>query len=111
MKKGEAPVIYGDGTQTRDFIYVKDVVDSCNLAMNSDIGCDIFNIGTGENYSLNHIIDLLNEMLGTSIKPKYIENQIKNYVQDTLADTTKARNGLEFKAKYSLKDGIKEIII
>ena len=111
MKKGEAPVIYGDGTQTRDFIYVKDVVDSCNLAMNSDIDCDIFNVGTGKNYSLNHIIGLLNEMLRTSIKPKYIENQIKNYVQDTLADTTKARNELEFKAKYSLKDGIKEIII
>jgi len=107
MKAGEQPVIFGDGTQTRDFTYVKDIVAA--LLLTSEKGTGIFNAGTGKAFSFNFLVDLINSCLGTDLKPIYRENPIKNYVMHTLADTTKI-NELGFEAKYSLDDGIKRII-
>jgi len=110
MTKNEPPEIYGDGTQTRDFIYVGDVVEALMLAMKKDFECEIFNVGTGISHTFNQIIDLLNEMLRKNIKPVYKPNPIKNYVYDTLADTTKAERVLGFKAKTTLREGIKILV-
>ena len=111
IMKNERPIIYGDGNQTRDFIYVSDVVNAFILAMFSNIDCDVFNAGTGKNYSFNEVINLLNKCLGKDIKPIYKPNPIKNYVYHTLADTTKAEKILGFKAKISLEEGIRNIIM
>jgi len=108
--KGEQPVIYGDGSQTRDFIYVGDAVEAFIKAMEADAGFDMFNVGAGKNYSLNELIELIGKAVGVEIKPKYVENPIKNYVWHTLADTTKAKHRLGFKAKVSLKEGIEQIV-
>jgi len=110
MKKGKSPVIYGDGRQTRDFIYVEDVVRGLIMAMKSNIDFDIFNLGTGKSYNLNQLIKILDKIFGKNIKPIYIKNPIKNYVQDTLADVKKAKKKLGFEAKISLKEGIKKLI-
>jgi UDP-glucose 4-epimerase len=110
MNKNEQPVIFGDGSQKRDFIYVRDVVHACLLSMTSKTECDVFNVGTGRCYTLNELVDLLNRLLNISIEPKYVENPIKNYVQNTLADTTKANEELGFVAEYTLEEGIKEIL-
>lgn len=107
MRDGKAPVIFGDGMQTRDFTYVKDVVDALLIA--SEKGTGIFNVGTGKSYTFNQVVDLLNEKLGKDLKPEYRENPIKNYVMHTLADTAKI-SGLGFRAKYSLDKGIDEIL-
>jgi len=105
MRRGEEPVIYGDGSQTRDFTHVHDVVRALSLAMGSD--CQgVFNVGTGRACSFNEVIGMINAQLGTDIKHKYIENPIKNYVQDTLADTGKCRKALGFQAQISLEEGI-----
>ena len=109
MLKNKQPTIFGDGTQTRDFIFVKDVVRAFLLAMNSDIEFGTFNVGTGKNYSLNQLIEILNKILGKTIKAKYVKNPIKNYVWHTLADITKAKEVLGFEAKIDLKEGIKKI--
>src|SRR3989338_1347891 len=75
MQKGEQPVIYGDGTQKREFTFVADVVQANMLAMNSKKKLsDVFNVGTGKSASLNDVVALLNKMLGKSIKPKYVKN-------------------------------------
>lgn len=108
MKKGESPVIYGDGTQRRDFIYVDDVVEALIKASQFK-GFDTFNVGTGKNFSLNELVELLNKMLQKNIKPKYIEMPVKNYVHETLADITKAEKKLGFKATTSLEEGLKII--
>jgi len=106
--KGEPPVIYGDGTQTRDFTYVKDVAEANIIALEKKgIGGEVFNIGTGRETSFNQIVELINRFLGTNIKPKYVPNPIKNYVYRTQADTTKAEKVLGFKAKTDLETGVK----
>jgi UDP-glucose 4-epimerase len=110
MLKDEHPVIFGDGNQTRDFIYVGDVVEALMLAMEKDFECEIFNAGTGVAHSFNQIVDLLNENLGKNIKPIHQPMPIKNYVFETLADTTKAEKILGFKAKKTLDEGIKSLI-
>ena len=109
MQKGEIPVIYGDGEQTRDFVFVKDVVQACMLAMKKDV-FGVFNIGTGMSHSFNDVVRILNSELGMDIEPRYIENPLKNYVGHTLADITRAGDVLGYTPKYSLEQGIKELI-
>jgi len=110
MQKGEQPVVYGDGSQTRDFTYVDDIVEANILAMISKMKFGIYNVGTGKSITINDMIILLGKKLGKDIKPKYIENKIQNYVQYTLADTSKAEKELGFKAKISLEQGIEKLI-
>ncbi|MCL5881327.1 MAG: NAD-dependent epimerase/dehydratase family protein [Candidatus Thermoplasmatota archaeon] len=108
MKKDQAPVIYGDGEQRRDFIFAGDVADA--LVKAADVkGFEIFNVGYGKNYSLNELVEKLNRMLGKHIKPEYIPMPVKNYVMETLADTTKMKNKLGFTPKVSLDQGLELI--
>lgn len=110
MRRGEEPVIFGDGEQTRDFVYVQDVVAALRLAMQSDHHC-ILNVGSGRSHSFNEVIEMINVQLMVNIKPKYIENPIKNYVRDTLAYTSKCKEMLGFKAKISLEEGIRRLLL
>jgi len=110
IQRDEPPVIFGDGTQTRDFIYVEDVVEAFMLAAEKEFDCEIFNVGTGVAHSFNEVVDLVNRLLGKNVKPIYKPNPIKNYVYHTLADTTKAEKILGFKAKVTLEEGIKKLI-
>ena len=109
IKKGEQPLIYGDGEQMRDFTFVDDINQGFIKGMNSDIDYDIFNLGTGRYYSLNELVKILNKILETDIKPRYQENPILNYVQETLADITKANQQLDWQPKISLEQGIELI--
>ncbi len=106
MMKGNAPVIYGDGSQTRDFIYVRDIVRALRLAMDSDYH-GILNAGTGKAYSFNQVIGILNQEMGLDVTPKYVDNPIKNYVRHTLAETKKSKEILGFEAQITLEEGIR----
>ncbi|MCK4319850.1 NAD-dependent epimerase/dehydratase family protein [Candidatus Micrarchaeota archaeon] len=103
----ESPVLYGDGTQARDFIYVSDVVKANLLAIKMK-GFGIFNIGTGVETELNKIVEVVNNVLEKRISPSYEPCPIKNYLKKTLADTTKAEKILRFKAEVSLEEGVKK---
>ena len=103
--RGETPVVYGDGTQTRDFTYIDDVVDAFIRA--SDLkGFNILNVGRGENFTINQMLGKLGEHLGVETRPKYIANPLKNYVEHLRADTGKAEKVLGFRARHSLDEGI-----
>lgn len=106
MAKGERPVIYGDGSQTRDFTYIDDVVEANILAMRSRLRGEIINVGTGTSHTFNSIIEKLNAAMGTKIAPKYVKNPLKNYVAHTMAETSKAEKLLGFRAKVSLDEGV-----
>lgn len=109
MMEGRAPVIYGDGEQTRDFIYVKDVVRALILAMNADYH-GVLNVGTAESYSFNEVFEILKKKMNLDIEPVHVDNPIKNYVRHTLADTSKAEEVLGFQSQYSLQEGVEELI-
>jgi len=100
MKLGERPIIYGDGTQTRDFIFEDDIADNiARLATEKLVG--IYDIGTGINTSFNEVVHTINHVLGTNIEPKYIEKP-KNYVPETPVKAVQTN--------YTLEMGIKKII-
>ncbi len=109
IRKGKSPLIYGDGSQRRDFTFVDDINRGFRLGMASDTQCDIFNLGTGVCYNLNELVDLINEILGTSVKPVYQDNPLQNYVEATLAHTAKAKKKLGFEAEISLREGIEKL--
>ena len=110
MQKGEQPVIYGNGEQRRDFVYAEDVAMALIGAMEHAKGYNVYNVGTGKNYSLNELTAKLNEKMGKDIKPKYVEMPVKNYVMETLADTSKAEKEIGFKAATQLDQGLDKIM-
>lgn len=110
MMKNERPVIYGDGTQRRDFTFVNDVVAANVLAMKSSIDFGVFNAGTGIGTSFNDMVSLLNKLLGTSIEPVYVENPIRNYVHDTIADLSLVTKSLGYRPQWTLESGIRHLI-
>lgn len=107
IRKNNPPIIFGDGSQTRDFVWVGDVVKAFLLGMEKEISYDVFNVGFGKNYSLNELVRVINRTLGKNVEPRYVPNPIKNYVMHTLADTSKAEQVLGFKARMKLEDGVK----
>jgi ADP-L-glycero-D-manno-heptose 6-epimerase len=110
IKDGKTPRIFKWGEQKRDHIYVKDVVDATIKAI--DAKSRIYNVGTGIATNFNELIKILNEVFGTNLKPEYFDMQYdsKTYQSNTQADTTKAKQFLNFKAKWTLKEGIKNYL-
>jgi len=105
--KGETPVIYGDGAQTRDYIYVEDVVEANVLALNGKEG--VYNIGTGKETSVNELIEVFSKVLGREIKPEYAPPRIGEVHRISL-DGDRAKKELGFVPKYSLEEGIRKTI-
>src|SRR5215469_1996292 len=111
MTNGHSPVIYGDGTQTRDFTFVDDVVQANILALQSEeIEFGIYNVGTGIETSFSRIVHMMNQQLGTDLKATYVDNPIKNYVEKTKADISLAKSELGYEPKFSLDEGILKLI-
>jgi nucleoside-diphosphate-sugar epimerase len=105
LMKGEAPVIYGNGEKKRDFIYVDDVNDFHLLCL-KDTRTDgqVFNLGSGKNYSINQIYDLISELLGTRIQPIY-KPDLAGEAQINLADISLATQ-LGWQPKTDIKKGL-----
>ncbi len=111
IARDKVPVIYGDGSQTRDFTNVRDVVQGLTKAveLNKKLGADVFNIGTGNATSVKDIADTLIKAFGKDMKPKYIENPVKeDYVQGQYADISKIVDVLGYKPTVTLEMGLKE---
>jgi len=99
MKVGKSPVIWGDGKQTRDFIYVEDIIDSI-IKYKDMVGT--VDIGTGLNTSFNDVVKIINKKLHTNIEPTYIDKP-GQYVDETVCN-----NPCDF--KITLEEGIEKII-
>jgi len=108
IQEGKPPVIFGDGHQTRDFTFVKDVVQANLRAAESEATGPI-NIARGERLSINELAGIIARLLGTSIKPIHEEPRVGD-VRHSLADITRAREALGYQPQYSLEKGLRETI-
>ncbi len=110
MREGKNPRLFKYGEQSRDFIYVRDVVDATIRAMKAKES-GIVNVGTGIAITFNRIIEILNQVLGTSYEPEYFDNPYSFYQNETRADTERAKELLGFKARYSIEEGIRDYLV
>ena len=105
---GEAPELFGDGTQTRDFTHVDDVARACELAADNEL-TGVYNVGTEEAYSFNEMVEMINDALGTDIDPEYIECPFDGYVHDTMADISKFHEATGWKPQISFEEGVERV--
>ncbi len=101
------PVIYGDGEQSRDFTFVKHVVDANILACESNMN-GVFNIACGKRITINQLVEMINEILGKSIEPVYTEPRSGD-IKHSLADISRAKS-FGYNPDSNFKDGLKETI-
>ncbi|WP_440989849.1 NAD-dependent epimerase/dehydratase family protein [Haloarchaeobius baliensis] len=107
VANGESPVIYGDGTHSRDFTHVQDIVRGIELAADHELQ-GIFNLGTGEQYTANEVVDRLGAILGAEVEPEHVENPIDEdvFVQHTMADASKMREATGWEPEISFDEGL-----
>ncbi len=109
LLKGESPVIYGNGSKRRDFVYIDDINDFHILAMNDDrTNGNTYNLGGGQNYSVLEIFNTVAKLLGTNIQPEF-KDDVEGEAQENLGDISKAK-ALGWSPKTSLADGLKASI-
>jgi len=107
VSRGNPPIIYGDGEQTRDFTYIKDVIQA-NRIHAVDDATGIFNIGRGERNSINHLAKTILNIMGKDLQPVY-EPSLPGDIEHSLADISKARK-IGYNPEYDLEAGLKQTI-
>ncbi|WP_132057538.1 NAD-dependent epimerase/dehydratase family protein [Halorussus amylolyticus] len=110
IANGESPVIYGDGSHTRDFTHISDVVRGLELAADHEL-TGIYNLGTGESYSANEVVEMLAAALGADVEPEHVENPIPEtmFVHDTMADPSKMTAATGWEPEISFEEGIEQV--
>ncbi|HVP17113.1 MAG TPA: SDR family oxidoreductase [candidate division Zixibacteria bacterium] len=110
LLQDQHPIIFGDGNQTRDFVYVEDVVEANMLALNTEkaVG-ETCNIATGTPHTINELIQKIREKLGKQLKPIY-KNPRQGDIRDSYASIEKAKRMLGYKPKFSLEKGITKLV-
>ena len=106
---GERPTVFGDGLQTRDFVFVKDVVQANVLAMRSKLRHEVFNVGTGTAVNLLELIDRINRISGKDAKPVFREPGPGD-IKHSVADITNIKDELGYIPSYTLEDGLKQTV-
>ncbi len=109
IKQGVRPTIFGDGTQSMDFINVRDVAEANILAMESKIENDVFNVASGVSTSIKELAGMILKAMKSDLKPVY-SNEGLIIVRHRQASIGKIRKALGFEPRISLKDGLKELI-
>ncbi|QCJ48318.1 NAD(P)-dependent oxidoreductase [Haloprofundus sp. MHR1] len=108
IANGERPELFGDGSQTRDFTHVDDIVRGLELAADHRLQ-GTYNLGTGESYDFNEMVAMINEVLGTDVEPEYVENPLDVYVHDTMADASKMREETGWEPTIGFEEGVRRV--
>jgi len=109
---GEAPTIYGDGEQTRDFTYVGNVIAGNLRAAEAPanmVAGQIFNLAAGGQTSLNDLVDVLHEVIGSNVKPDYVAARAGD-IKHSKADIKKAEQQMGYTPENSFLEGIRQTV-
>jgi UDP-glucose 4-epimerase len=110
MLGGRQPVVYGDGRQSRDFVFVSNVVQANLLAADAaDAAGRTINVGSGRSIDLLMLIEMLNRLLGTNVKPEHAAPRPGD-VRESLADITLARKLLAYEPEIDFEEGLRRSI-
>lgn len=108
MKRGDRPLIYGDGGQTRDFTYIANIVQANLLALDAPepLGGEAYNVGTGEQISLLDLVSAINAILGTNLEPEFRPERAGD-VRDSLASLDLIRSKLGYRPAVDFAAGLR----
>lgn len=110
LLRGEPPIIFGNGEQSRDFTFVENVVEANLLAAETPgVAGEVFNIACGENITINQLVAILCELIGIKITPLYAPPRPGD-VRHSLADISKAQKLLGYQVKVGLREGLQRTV-
>lgn len=109
MLSGKPPIIYGDGEQSRDFTYVENVVDANLAAARSDATGIAVNIGCGKRFTLNQLVGMLNDLLGTGFEAEY-QDRRPGDVKHSLAGIERAAREIGYRVGVSFERGLRDTV-
>lgn len=107
---GKGPLIFGDGTQTMDFVFVEDIARANIAAAESDIVDEVFNVGSGSETSLNELAAALLKVMGSQASVEYGPERKVNPVPRRLAGVSRIKEALNFETTVSLEDGLRSLV-
>jgi UDP-glucose 4-epimerase len=111
LEKRQPLVIYGDGNQTRDFLYVEDAVSAFVLAVNhKECSDETFNIGTGVPTSVNELAQILIDLIAKGHAEVAHGEERKGEIRESYASISKAKEELKFKPVFSIHEGLKKLV-
>ncbi len=108
VSSGKSPIIYGDGTQTRDFVFVDDVAVANLLAMNNDLSGKFINVGTGIKTSVTELAEMIIEISNKDIKPIYVDAK-EGDIRNSLADISLANKLLKWNPKTKIENWLQTL--
>jgi len=109
IDRGLAPIIFGDGSQSYDFIHVDDVARANILALKSNVTDEFFNIGMGVKTSIDELVQMLLKITDSDLQPEY-RPQEQMFVTHRVGSTEKAERMLGFRASTPLSEGLCSVI-
>ncbi|OFV99474.1 MAG: Vi polysaccharide biosynthesis protein VipB/TviC [Acidobacteria bacterium RIFCSPLOWO2_12_FULL_54_10] len=110
LLRSQPPTIYGNGEQSRDFTYVDNAVHACMLASEApNVSGKVFNIAMGASHTLNQVLDFLQNILGTKVKPIYADPRAGD-IRDSLADIELARKSLAYEPQIAFEEGLRRTV-
>jgi len=109
IRFGKPPLIYGDGSTTMDFVYVKDIAKANIAALQSPVTDEAFNIGFQRETSLKELLDIMLKVNDSNLVPEHREENSVNPVSRRLADISKAKKLLGYDPQFTLEQGLKEL--
>jgi UDP-glucose 4-epimerase len=109
IDSGLSPIVYGDGSQSYDFVFVSDVAQANVKALKSDASDKFYNVGSGISTSIKEVCEMLLELTGSKLKIQY-EPAGLTFVTNRIGSTEAAENDLGFKYKTDLKEGLLKLI-
>lgn len=110
IKNNNPPVIYEDGMQTRDFIFVGDIAKANIMALENFDGVDVFNVGTGCSININEVANTLIKLYGSNVHPRTTGEYRAGDVRHAVGDVSKIKKAFGFEAKTTLEEGFKKLV-
>ena len=110
IENNQNPVIFGDGSESFDFVSVKDCALANICAMKSNLSNQFYNVGTGTKTSLKELAQLLLKLTKSDLSINYVPRKNSTLVKNRIGSVQKAKKEIQFEAKIDLEEGLKDLI-